>query len=347
MTRKNDFIYIIHFLTVILLNTSAISGEPVLTGDVNMGGNSNMPFTFTTETQLLAGGIAEDYITIQFHITDQTYIPGWTLKVRASDSFRNVSDMESSLSPGFVSLAFNRIDQGQPLSSTSYMTPLSTSETTLITREQTPIKQSEGVYNIRYTFNMIISGGEELLNLSNGNYMTSLDFFLYDSGGSLISTSTIPNVFFKVQVDQNNSSGIQLNNTAASVDLNFFTANDYAEGVRVFIQDALRIRGKQRYSVYVRSNSDNMVSGNGKSIPVSAVKIAITSNDTEEHTGIVVNSPVTLSSAAVPVISNTLTDYSTGNTSYNLEFCTEGGDPSLLTGEGTYSVVLYFLLLPE
>jgi hypothetical protein len=347
VTRKDNFIYIIPFLSVFLLNTYRSSGEPVLTGDVNMGGNSNMPFTFTTETQLLAGGTAEDYITIQFHVTDQTYVPGWTLKVRASDSFRNVSDMESSLRPDFVSLAFNRIDLGQPLSSSSYVTQLSTSEMTLVSHEQTPLQQFEGGYNIRYTFNMVISGGEELLNLSNGNYMTSLDFFLYDSAGSLISTATIPNVFFKIQVDQDKSLGIKLKNDAASVDLNFFNANDYAEGVRVFIQDALRIKGKQRYSVYIRSNSDNMVSKSGNSIPVSAVKVAITSNDPEEHPGIIITSPVILSSAAMQIIRNTQEEKSSRNTSYNLEFYTEGGDPSLLSCEGTYSAVLYFLLLPE
>lgn len=345
MTRKSRLIYIIPILSIFLFTISW--SEPVIAGNVTTIGSSNMPFTFSTENQLVSGGIAEDYITIQFHVTEQTYIPGWTLKVRTSGRFVNTSDMKSSLDAENVSLAFNRVDLGQPLGSSSYMTPLSTSEMTLVSRENTPLKPFEGEYNIRYTFNMIISGGEELLNLSNGNYMTSLDFFLYDSGGLLISTATIPNIFFRVSVNQYNLSGIKLNNAAASVNLNFFTANDYAEGVSVFVQDALVINGNQRFSVYIRSNSDNMVSKNGNSIPVSVIKIAVSSNDNEEHPGIVISSPVTLSSSAVPVISNTQNDNSFKRSSYNLELFTEGGDPSLLSSEGTYSAVLYFLLLPE
>lgn len=324
-----------------------ISGAPVLTGDINMTGYTKLPLTFTAQNQLSIEGVAEDYITIQFHVTDHTYIPGWTLKVRASDAFRNVSDMKSSLDPGLVSLSFNRVDLGQPLSSSLYHTQLSTSEMTLISHEKTPLQPFESEYNIQYTFNMIISGGDELLNMANGTYMTSLDFFLYDSGGALISTTSIPNVFFIVSVVPNNEPGIQLSNMASFINLNFFTAKDYAEGLSVFIPAGITIKGNKRFSVYVRSNSDNLVSASGHSIPASAIKVRITINDTEENPVVTVFSPVELSSSAQLILSKKNESNSYRNVSYNLEFYTEGGDHALLTAEGTYSAVLYFLLLPE
>jgi hypothetical protein len=126
-------------------------------------------------------------------------------------------------------------------------------------------------------YDLLIQGGQHIVNLQNGGYIVRLVFRLYDGQGVLRATSSTDYNFNRYFFgDIPNANSIELNARARNVVLDFVTTQHYRNGVSVSLPDGLSVTASSGYEVKVKSTSASFNTTTSSVIPVAAVKLQST-----------------------------------------------------------------------
>lgn len=304
-----------------------------------MSGYSSVQYVFDTYSKLMAGGTANEAVSIQYNPNAANCV-GWSLKVRANGNFVNGG---SSVPPQYVSLRFNRVSAGSPSAAeigvSNNSVPLGMSDVTLINQSNAPFKSY--TYT-EHKFDMIIQGGSHLLlATASGTYTCSLTFSLYNQNGQLVST-TNANASFQITYSNVSNYTVTLQNP--NVSLQYSTPASYTNGVSVTKTGGLTVTGYTPYQVIVKTFGPNLTSGTN-TIPVSVVKLQNTPPSGKP--GIVSNG-ISLSSSDQVIITNAMNDYTYQTVTYDLRYYIDGGNSTINAAPGgVYSSQVIYVILPQ
>ncbi|MES2826517.1 MAG: hypothetical protein V4687_00105 [Bacteroidota bacterium] len=305
---------------------------------VALDGGTNNAFNFDTYAKIMAGGIVDDAVTLQYN-PNAANCTGWSLKVRANGNFTNGS---SSISPQYFSLRFDRVSNGSPTAAAigvgTNAVPLSLTDANLITNSNAAFQTY--TYT-EHKFDLLIQGGNHFLsNMVSGNYTTSLTFSLYNLSGQLVATKVMPVNF---QITYGNSFNATVTLLDPNAALVYDTPAKYISGVSVSKAAGLKIIAYNGYQVIAKTVGPNFTSGSN-TIPVSAVRLENTKP--AGKTGIV-STTIALASTDQQIITNSMPDFTYQTIEYNLRYYTLGNTLAITSApSGNYTTQVIYLVLP-
>lgn len=280
------------------------------------------------------GATTNSYLTLQYDIAGSNYAPGWTVKVRANGNFTNGIH---SIPSQYVSLKFRNSLQG-PDGVTGNEVPLTSTDANLINTTQ-PLN-TPPIYYMAHNFDLIIQGGDHLLNVPLGVYRTTVTLTFYTNTGQLIATTNIP-ISFTVRFT-NSCSGMAVTATS-NISYNFDTYTKLLAGGTAV--NALNVQYRpngancQGWSLKIRANG-NFTNG---SSAISPEHVAIRFNNVSQGMPSaaaigVTNNLVPLSTSDVNLINPSKAGFnSNNNTTHTFDMVIQGGNYLLLGNGGPYS----------
>jgi hypothetical protein len=312
---------------------------------ININSYVVAPLRLTTYSDLMGGGTAQRYLTVQINTTGTANCKEWSLTVKARDNWRCGN---SSINLQQTSLRFNSTvggPTGSEIGVSNAAIPLSRNEVTLIRNSKASINSREHVYfDIKY--DLIINGGNHLLNVENGEYSTLLDFILYDMQGRVISTTSVRPVF-QLLFNQANSSNVTLQNGASNISLGFSSAGDFANGVSDTKVNGLSVVAYTSHQLIVKASGNRLMApGVSQGIPVSSIRLALSTNGAGQSS--IVCNPIDLSENSKVVANNPMLNNRYQTVLYTLRYSIAGNDPNIASASsGVYSTSIVFILVPN
>ena len=300
---------------------------------------------FSTYSELMAG--AQSIGNVQVAMSPSaTQVRNWKLTVQVSAP---ISGNGTTLNAQYIALRFNQqLASNQTIANAIQAPlvpiPLNLAEVTLINSSAYPL-QAPPDYFFTLRYDIIIQGGQHLVNLNNGGYNVPLIFRLYDGNGALRSTSTTVynfNRYFWGEVPQNASS-IEVQANAKNVVLNFTTMQNYQNGVSAMLTNGLNVSAASGYQVKVKSSSVNFTGTTQSTLPVAAVRLESSAGN--NASGNIQYSTVNLSQSEQTLINKPTA--SSGVVYYNLRYFTAANDTRFINAQpGSYEVTLTYTLQP-
>lgn len=300
---------------------------------------------FSSYSELMSG--AQSLGNVQVGISpSSTKISNWKLTVQVGSVITNGT---SSLNAQYISLRYNQqLASNQTIAAAvqapQVPIPLNLSEVTLINSSSYPISAPpDYFFTLRY--DIIIQGGQHLVNLTNGGYNVPLVFRLYDGQGALRSTSSTTynfNRYFWGEIPQEASS-IEVQSNAKNVTLNFTSLQNYQSGVSSSLSNGLNVKSASGYQVKVKSSNANFVSTTTSTLPVEAVKLESTAGT--NASGNIQYNTLNLSITEQTLINKPAA--TSGAVYYNLRYYTLPNDSRFTNAQpGSYEVTLTYTLQP-
>ena len=305
------------------------------------------PIVFRTYTELQEGGKAYRYISAQFNLCCPGTCPNWRLTVKATGPFSNGRDQ---LDLYHTSIQFNTVVGGPSGSSIGIPTnpfPLSLTETTIIPRSNEPLDVFRyPTFDIKY--DLIIQGGNALMGLSNGEYQTNLVFNLYDVYGNLLGTGAT-RIAFQVDNPANYSSTVELQPGADNITMEFNSAEEIANGIRVIQTRGLLVTSYFGHQIIARAATNRLVAGGGGNglnfLPVSIVRFGLDVYGVNLYIRCYI---APLSTNGHVVADNPVMDYNYQRVYYNLIFSIPSNNPNLSNADpGSYFTSVVLMLVPN
>jgi hypothetical protein len=314
---------------------------------VTNGAYATSPIQFYTYAELMAGGTATRYLTVQIIMAGNGISCGlWSLKVKASGDFSNG---RSSVPLNHTAVRFNVVvggPSGEAIGVSRSPFPLSTSQVTIIEHSNAPISSDlTNYFEIKY--DLMIEGGAHLLVPNNGEYQTNLSFYLYAGDGSLISVASTP-AKFQIYYAPNDNASLTLRNGATDVSLKFRNARDLENGVSDVYNSGMQVDAPYGHQVIVKASSNSLVTpGISYQMPISVINLTLSSAGGQgDGSGIVCYS-VQLSTVSQVVVHNPVTDYRFQSERYTLRYSIEGGNDAVSRGPpGVYMASIVFAIVP-
>ena len=302
------------------------------------------PLSLSTNSDLVNGGIQHRYITVAVNTTRDANCSRWSLTVKARESWKygnTVINLQQT-AIRFNSTVFGPTASELGVNGATF--PLTRNEIILINRSNTPINTNKFKYfDLKY--DLIVSGGDDLLNAENGTYSTLLEFVLYDEFGRVLSTTTV-RPSFEIYNNQRNNANISLQNGASNVSLGFTTAADFEKGITDTKINGLIVNAYAPHQVIVKSATSRLMAPSvPQGIPVSSISLNIISTGSGQP-GIICT-PITLSNIPKVVANNPMYNFRYQNSTYTLNYSISGSDPNIVSAQpGVYSTSIMFMVIP-
>lgn len=339
--NKSWFVYIIGL--ILAIQYGEVSGQSI-------GASQGQgPFIqFQTYNQLIAGDQSQGNIQVGIS-PSSTRIPNWKLTIQVGAPIA-AGGSSTTLSPQYISLRFNQQLASNPtiagaIGAPQTAIPLSSAEVILINNAAYAL-QAPPDYYFTLRYDILIQGGQHLVDLQNGNYICNLIFRLYDAQGVLRSTSTTDYNFGRWFFGEIPPSGgsIEVQPNARVVTLDFSSRTNYNSGVVLSLSDGLKVRSQAGYQLKVKCSTTNFTTTTGSVIPVDAVKIE-SSSGTSAPSG-VTHYQLNLSNTDQTLFTKTGTT-NPNSTFFNLRYFTTAGDRRFVNAlAGSYTTTVVFTLQP-
>jgi hypothetical protein len=335
---------IILLIQVILFTANPYSSYAQCNG-TTLGSYATSPVRFDTYEQLMAGGTATEYLTIQFILTSSTInCEQWSVKVKAASDFSNGRNSVPLNYTAVRYRSFNGGPSGDAIGISPNPFPLSTSQVTIIDRSNAPIRA--GVYYyFELKYDLMIQGGAHLLVPTNGEYQTSLSFYLYDKNGKLLSVAST-NAKFQIYYAPNDNASLELRNGASDISLRFNSGRDLENGVNDIKASGMHVQAAYGHQVIVKASSSNLIApGISYQMPISVINLTLSSAG-GQLVDLVCYS-VELSTASQVVIMNPVTDRRLQSQRYTLNYFIKGNNDAVTRGPpGVYTGSIVFAIVP-
>lgn len=278
----------------------------------------------------------------------------WTLSFRVNG---NITNGSKNFPPSSLKFQFSYLTSNGPNSDGVYPTPgnmgLITSPvpfpalntpTDLVKNSKYSFQVNNKYFSTNLNYHLIIDGGAYLQEYySAQNYVVNLMIELKNAKGELQASAPLR---FEMQImpsgppPNSPTYGIQFDQTAKNVLLEFKTANDYANGVSKTLIKAFSTFSNTPYVVRVNTLNTNLISNTNKTLPVNAVKLSVRDNQNQTVTG-----TVNLSSSQQNVLTSGL--HSTPKF-FDTIYSTQAGDPTFFNKSSEqYSGTLVYTMIPQ
>ncbi|MFA6059435.1 MAG: hypothetical protein WC756_14610 [Taibaiella sp.] len=335
---------------------------------ITAGGQSYMSIGDTSI--LVNGATFTNNMRVQFNGGSNT-VPNWKLTVQPLTAYFTAQQSSAGdvaqfgygpnwpiqyfsmkLNPGASQNSWSNPNSVSAIGAVTTVVPLSSSEITLVEKSDYKIIASD---YFALSYDLILNGSRQLLNLHRDNYVVVMRFRLYSNSGTLISQmdyshqiglwpgwmhlpqSTTPQI----------SNGILLQNGGNNVTLNFgASAAAYATGVESILNNSLQVSSSDgQYQVKVQTLSNYFTrSGATSTVPVSKVQLTATPVSSSVVSTF---NPVNLSTTSNTLITNNGSAGVVNN--YNLKYSTKQNSNQnafMNIAEGNYETQITFIMNP-
>lgn len=310
---------------------------------INAWNNSGFP-TLNSYNDLMNGKTKQNQATIQIQSgVGYTSTDTWRITARLTNDYTS-GVYSVGAQYGFLKW------HNQP--NTGGSGPLSLSNGMFQLSKYTEVVMYEGLMPISnwgqrtLTLSFTIQGGNHLLTVPNSTYSSSYEFKLYKlvNGVPQLVSSVSPgnSSGFQIEYSFNNGQSITLQNGAATFNLQYSNASDYATEKSAQINNALQISSYSNYNLTVKASGNFTSTGSTDTIPISVLKLMVSSSTTS---GLQIISPITMSTVDQTVAIRTQTNPQV--VQYNLKFYIPANSAGLSVAPGTYSTHVYFVITPN
>lgn len=352
-------------MVIFLLLTTTTAG----TAQITFGLWSN---NYIELTSYLGKSTDPRFNTFQFQMGNQgdITIPNWSLSVRLLRPIQPISGGVNKSGKPFpadkLSLRWTEDDNKSLLNlneigaSRNDIFLTNSGEVFLIENSQQPLRAQKDQYSSALLFSMLkVAQGKYLDDFVSGvnewthiEYDIPLQFTLYDVSGKVIGNQYLnyklhiyPKLTDGNAVDVAPDYSLQVEANAMDASLQFFTRQHYTEGVKLLVENAIRVNSNTDYELRVKSIDPEIRRISGDGLPLSLLSLQLIPTVGGGNT---INNPkIALSTVEQVVYSGQSKDKNVIR-SFNLLYeANLTRSQSLTARPGSYTVSLLYLLMPK
>ncbi|MBL1410477.1 hypothetical protein [Sphingobacterium faecale] len=323
-------------------------------------------------TSYLGKSTHAQFNTFQFQMGSQSNIniPNWSLSVRLLRPIQPSSGGPNKSGKPFpadkISLRWTEDDNQPHLNlnaigaSRNDIFLANSSEVFLIERSNQPLRAEKNDYSSALLFGMVkIAQGKYLEDFVSGVsgdtrivYDIPLQFTLYEVNSKVIGTQflnyklhILPKLTDGGAVEVVPDYSLQVDAGAMDASLQFFTRQHYTDGVKLLVENAIRINSNTDYELRVKSLDAEIARPAGEGLPLSLLSLQVIPS--MGGGGTVTNPRIQLSTAEQVVYSGQSKDKNI-NRVFNIQYEANLTRAQSLTARpGNYTVSLLYLLMPK
>ncbi|WP_430615276.1 hypothetical protein [Flavobacterium sp. JP2137] len=232
-----------------------------------------------------------NHTKVQIDLHGNAHLENWTLSARIASPIKNSDGKTFPVAK--IALKINLIEGAiegvrptiSSLGSNPNAISMEYSEKNLIQNSPLALITPVGRYNqIVINYDLIIEGGSYLQEFKSWNsYSFNAVISLKNNAGKIIDQKAIANFQIQVMPTDNppieNTYGIEISAAATNSLLEFRTISDYANGVQVQYDKALKVISSTPYSIQVRA-INNQLMASRSSLPISIVQLSLIDSNT-------------------------------------------------------------------
>lgn len=353
------------YILLLLLLIVSLTG----TAQISLGVWSNNYFSLSS---YLGVSTHARFNTFRFAMGSQSNLnlPNWSLSVRVLNPIQPSSGGPNKSGKPFpadkISLRWMEDDNKPYLNlnaigaSRNDIFLANTGEVLLIDKSNQPLRAERDKYTEAALYGMLkIASGKYLedyvSSVSSSTYIEysfSLQYTLYETNGRVIGTQVVG---YKLQIAPNLTDGdavnvapdysLQIDTKALDASLQFFTKQHYLEGVKLQIDNAIRVNSNTDYELRVKSLDPEINRSVGDGLPLSLLSLQII--PAMGATGTISNPKIQLSTVEQVAYAGQSKDKNI-NRNFNIQYeANLTRSQSLTARPGNYTVSLLYLLMPK
>ncbi|TDQ73402.1 hypothetical protein [Sphingobacterium yanglingense] len=353
------------YILLFVLLTASLPG----TAQITFGLWSN---NYIELTSYLGQSTHARFNTFQFQMGSQSNInyPNWSLSVQLLRPIQPSSGGPNKSGKPFpadkISFRWTEDDNKSILNlneigaSRNDIFLANSGEIYLIERSNQALRAEKNFYSSALLFGMVkIAQGKYLEDFVSGvsvnthiEYDIPLKFTLYEVNGKVIGTQVLN---YKLHIPPTLTNGgavevvpdysLQVDAGAIDASLQFFTRQHYIDGVKLMVDNAIRVNSNTDYELRVKSLDPEIRRSSGEGLPLSLLSLQVIPNVGAGNT--TANPKIQLSTTEQVAYSGQSKDKNVTRT-FNIQYeANLTRSQSLTARPGNYTVSLLYLLMPK
>lgn len=321
-------------------------------------------------TSYLGKTTDDRFNTFQFDLSGQNInISNWSLSVRLLEPINTIAGGSNRVNRPFPpdKISFQWMTESNPSfkledikASRNSIFLQNLSEIMLIQDAQKPLS-SEGKYYVQQQLfgRVNIAAGAYLDDYLSPNqytylkYRVPLLFSLYDSQRQLIGSRQVvyeiqlpPRLTDAGMVDANPDYSLQINEGISRANLQFFTAQDYNNGVKSTLENAIKVNSNTDFEIRIKTMESELSRQGGGVLPLSVITSTLVPGQRTSGIGIV-NPEVVLSNSEQLALSAKSKDKNVTQW-YTIQYRANLTRTQAISAKtGNYGLTVLYLLMPK